>query len=144
MKFDFSRILYMYIYTYVVFLECHDDVVKIIKLCAQYGLVCIPFGGGTSVSGASSCPANERRIIISLDTSQMNSILWIDRENLIACCEAGIIGQDLEKQLRLHGLTSGHEPDSYEFSRYAIFYYNEKNFYLSSFFHFYVKNKSKF
>lgn len=58
----------------------------------------------------------------------MNSILWIDRENLIACCEAGIIGQDLEKQLLLHGLTSGHEPDSYEFSRYAIFYYNEKNF----------------
>lgn len=127
-----------------VFLECHDDVVKIIKLCAQYGLVCIPFGGGTSVSGASSCPANERRTIISLDTSQMNSILWIDRENLIACCEAGIIGQDLEKQLRLHGLTSGHEPDSYEFSRYAIFYYNEKKFYFSFFFHFYVKNKSKF
>lgn len=118
---------YIYIYTFA-FLECHDDVVKIIKLCAQYGLVCIPFGGGTSVSGASSCPANERRTIISLDTSQMNSILWIDRENLIACCEAGIIGQDLEKQLRLHGLTSGHEPDSYEFSRYAIFYYNEKNF----------------
>lgn len=100
----------------VLWPKCHDDVVKIIKLCAQYGLVCIPFGGGTSVSGASSCPANERRTIISLDTSQMNSILWIDRENLIACCEAGIIGQDLEKQLRLHGLTSGHEPDSYEFS----------------------------
>lgn len=134
-----------YIYVYIfAFLECHDDVVKIIKLCAQYGLVCIPFGGGTSVSGASSCPANERRTIISLDTSQMNSILWIDRENLIACCEAGIIGQDLEKQLRLHGLTSGHEPDSYEFSRYAIFYYNEKKIYFSFFFHFYVKNKSKF
>ncbi|XP_017791004.1 PREDICTED: alkyldihydroxyacetonephosphate synthase [Habropoda laboriosa] len=96
--------------------RCHEDVVKIIKLCARYGSVCIPFGGGTSVSGAAACPTNERRTIILLDTSQMNRILWIDRENLIACCESGIIGQDLEKQLRLQGLTSGHEPDSYEFS----------------------------
>ncbi|KAK9309265.1 hypothetical protein QLX08_001015 [Tetragonisca angustula] len=100
----------------VLWPKCHEDVVKIIKLCARYGSVCIPFGGGTSVSGAASCPKNERRTIILLDTSQMNRILWIDRENLIACCEAGIIGQDLEKQLRLQGLTSGHEPDSYEFS----------------------------
>ncbi|XP_076623716.1 alkyldihydroxyacetonephosphate synthase [Colletes latitarsis] len=100
----------------VLWPRCHEDVVKIIKLCARYGSVCIPFGGGTSVSGASSCPVNERRTIILLDTSQMNRILWIDRENLIACCESGIIGQDLEKQLRLQGLTSGHEPDSYEFS----------------------------
>ncbi|XP_050480477.1 alkyldihydroxyacetonephosphate synthase isoform X1 [Bombus huntii] len=100
----------------VLWPKCHKDVVKIIKLCARYGSVCIPFGGGTSVSGAASCPTNERRTIILLDTSQMNRILWIDRENLVACCEAGIIGQDLEKQLRLQGLTSGHEPDSYEFS----------------------------
>ncbi|XP_053971193.1 alkyldihydroxyacetonephosphate synthase isoform X1 [Hylaeus volcanicus] len=100
----------------VLWPKSHEDVVKIIKLCARYGSVCIPFGGGTSVSCACSCPANERRTIILLDTSQMNRILWIDRENLIACCESGIIGQDLEKQLRLQGLTSGHEPDSYEFS----------------------------
>ncbi|CAK9804017.1 Alkyldihydroxyacetonephosphate synthase [Anthophora plagiata] len=100
----------------VLWPKCHEDVVKIIKLCARYGSVCIPFGGGTSVSGAAACPINERRTIILLDTSQMNRILWIDRENLIACCESGIIGQDLEKQLRLQGLTSGHEPDSYEFS----------------------------
>ena len=100
----------------VLWPKCHEDVVRIIKVCARYGTVCIPFGGGTSVSGAASCPTNERRTIALLDTSQMNRILWIDRENLMACCESGIIGQDLEKQLRLQGLTSGHEPDSYEFS----------------------------
>ncbi|XP_017885785.1 alkyldihydroxyacetonephosphate synthase [Ceratina calcarata] len=100
----------------VLWPRCHEDVVKVIKLCARFGAACIPFGGGTSVSGAALCPANEHRTIISLDTSQMNKILWIDRENLIAYCEAGIIGQDLEKQLRIRGFTSGHEPDSYEFS----------------------------
>ena len=87
------------------------------KICWDYDAACIPFGGGTSVSGAASCPKNEHRTIISLDTSQMNRILWIDRENLLVCCEAGIIGQDLERELRLKGFTSGHEPDSYEFSR---------------------------
>lgn len=103
----------------LTFAACHDDVVKIVNTCAQYGAVCIPFGGGTSVSGAIYCSANERRTIISLDTSQMNRILWIDRDNLLMCCESGIIGQDLERNLRLQGFTSGHEPDSYEFSRYT-------------------------
>ncbi|KAG7202452.1 hypothetical protein KM043_018751 [Ampulex compressa] len=100
----------------VLWPKSHDDVIKIVKMCSKYGAVCIPFGGGTSVSGATCCPENEPRTILSLDTSQMNRILWLDRENLMACCEAGIIGQDLEQQLRLRGFTSGHEPDSYEFS----------------------------
>lgn len=45
-----------------------------------------------------------------------NRILWIDDENLVVCCESGIIGQDLERELQKLGYTSGHEPDSYEFS----------------------------
>lgn len=109
---------YFSLYIISFFLECHEDVVKIVKICAEYQAVCIPFGGGTSVSGAAWCPTTERRTIISLDTTQMNKILWIDKENLIACAQAGIIGQDLERTLRQQGLTSGHEPDSYEFSRY--------------------------
>ncbi|XP_012231162.1 alkylglycerone-phosphate synthase isoform X2 [Linepithema humile] len=100
----------------VLWPKSHDDVVKIVNICTRYGAVCIPFGGGTSVSRAAGCPSNERRTIISLDTSQMNRILWIDRDNLLVCCESGIIGQDLERLLRLEGFTCGHEPDSYEFS----------------------------
>ncbi|KYN14983.1 Alkyldihydroxyacetonephosphate synthase [Trachymyrmex cornetzi] len=100
----------------VLWPKCHEDVVKIVNMCACYGVVCIPFGGGTSVSRAACCPPDERRTIISLDTSQMNRILWIDRDNLLICCESGIIGQDLERLLRTEGFTCGHEPDSYEFS----------------------------
>lgn len=92
-----------------------------VRACLEHGVAVIPFGGGTSVSGAANCPENERRTIACLDTTQMNRILWIDRDNLLACCEAGIIGQDLERELRLRGLTSGHEPDSYEFSRFVYF-----------------------
>lgn len=43
----------------------------IVELVNQHSVVLIPFGGGTSVSGAVSCPANEKRCIVSVDTSQM-------------------------------------------------------------------------
>lgn len=49
-----------------------------------------------------------------------NRILWVDEKNLTARIEAGIIGQDLEKQLQARGYTAGHEPDSYEFSRSVV------------------------
>ena len=94
----------------------HNDVVKIVNLCCKHNVVLIPFGGGTSVSCAVECPAEERRMIVSLDTSQMNKILWIDEKNLTACCESGIIGQDLERRLSEKGFCTGHEPDSMEFS----------------------------
>lgn len=100
----------------VVWPTCHDDVVRIVTFAADRNIAVIPFGGGTAVSGAVECPARETRTIISLDTSQMNKILWLDKENLVACCESGIIGQDLERELGKLGYTTGHEPDSYEFS----------------------------
>ncbi|XP_065322931.1 alkyldihydroxyacetonephosphate synthase, peroxisomal-like isoform X2 [Gordionus sp. m RMFG-2023] len=78
--------------------------------------IIIPFGGGTSVTEALICPENDERIIISLDTSQMAKILWINEYNLTARVQAGIIGQELNFQLEKRGFCFGHEPDSYEFS----------------------------
>ncbi|CAG2106942.1 unnamed protein product [Medioppia subpectinata] len=100
----------------VVWPKAHEEVVTIVKLATDHNVVVIPFGGGTSVSGALECPENENRMIISLDTSQMNRVLWVDHQNLTAHIECGIFGQDLERELAKHGLCTGHEPDSYEFS----------------------------
>uniref|UniRef100_A0A672G656 Alkylglycerone-phosphate synthase n=1 Tax=Salarias fasciatus TaxID=181472 RepID=A0A672G656_SALFA len=77
---------------------------------------CFSLSGGTSVSSALECPREETRSIVSLDTSQMNRILWIDEKNLTAHVEAGIVGQDLERLLNESGYCTGHEPDSMEFS----------------------------
>ncbi|KAG5671444.1 hypothetical protein PVAND_001640 [Polypedilum vanderplanki] len=96
--------------------KCHDDVVKIVKLADENNVMLIPFGGGTSVSGSITCPQDEERSIVVMDTSQMNRLLWLDKENLVACFESGIVGQDLERILQDEGLTMGHEPDSIEFS----------------------------
>ncbi|OCT63629.1 hypothetical protein XELAEV_18044727mg [Xenopus laevis] len=100
----------------VVWPSCHEDVVKIVDLACKHNVCLIPFGGGTSVSYALECPEDEKRTIASLDTSQMSRILWIDEKNLTAHIEAGITGQDLERQLGESGYCTGHEPDSMEFS----------------------------
>jgi len=55
-------------------------------------------------------------MIVSVDTTRMNSILWVDKENNTAAAGAGIMGQDLERGLMKYGLCTGHEPDSSEFS----------------------------
>ena len=94
----------------------HGDVVKIVQLAYDNNVVLIVYGGGTSVSGAIHCPQEEERSIAVLDTSQMNKLLWLNKENLTACFEAGVVGQDLERVLNENDLTLGHEPDSIELS----------------------------
>mmetsp|Transcript_29670 Transcript_29670/g.69758 ORF Transcript_29670/g.69758 Transcript_29670/m.69758 type:complete len:216 (+) Transcript_29670:249-896(+) len=71
----------------------HKHVEEIIQLAVQCNVCVIPFGGGTSVSGALECPTGERRMILSLDMHEMNSIKWIDLKNMVVCAEAGIVGQ---------------------------------------------------
>ncbi|GFR65433.1 alkylglycerone-phosphate synthase, partial [Elysia marginata] len=83
----------------VVWPVCHDEVVKIVQLACKHNVVVIPFGGGTSVSNALECPMEEKRMIVSLDTSQMNRILWVDEKNMTMRAECGIIGQDLERKV---------------------------------------------
>ena len=55
-------------------------------------------------------------MICSVDMAFMNRIKWVDKKNMLACIEAGIKGQDLERKLRKYGVMTGHVPDSLEFS----------------------------
>lgn len=64
-----------------------------------YGHSWTPFSGGTSVSSALTCPIHERRTVVSMDLCKMNRLLWIDRNNMLARAEAGVIGIDLEQQV---------------------------------------------
>lgn len=100
----------------VFFCETEDDAVKLIALAQAHNVCLVPYGGGTSVSCALKLPANETRMIVSVDMRRMNKIEWIDRENFRACVQAGITGMELEAQLEQLGFTSGHEPDSMELS----------------------------
>lgn len=100
----------------VVYPGSHAHVEQIVAAANKHNVVIIPYGGGTSVSQALLCPKEEKRMIVSLDMHAINKIRWINRKNYTACIEAGIVGKDLEQQLRGTGLVLGHEPDSMEFS----------------------------
>ncbi|MES1916673.1 MAG: hypothetical protein MHM6MM_008470, partial [Cercozoa sp. M6MM] len=100
----------------VVWPRSHDDVERLVQAAHEFDVVLVPYGGGTSVTHAIECPRGETRMIVSLDMHAMNRVLWVSRQNLTACIEAGAVGKDIERKLRAMGLTMGHEPDSSELS----------------------------
>lgn len=108
---QFKRVVDM-----VVWPGSHEDVEVIVQAAVKHNVVLIPFGGGTTVTQSLMCPEGETRMIVSVDMHYMNRVKWINRRNMLACVEAGMVGKDLEESLRKYGLVVGHEPDSAEFS----------------------------
>ena len=98
----------------VLYPSGEEDVRAVVRLADEHDVCLIPYGGGTNVSAALTCPSGEERVIASVDMRRMVRILWMDEENLQACVEAGISGKQLERVLAAKGYTSGHDPDSVE------------------------------
>lgn len=79
----------------------------------------IPFGGGTSVVGGVEprLPHDSGLTgVVSLDLKQMDRVLEVDPVSLAARIEGGATGPGLESQLKEHGLTLRHYPQSFELS----------------------------
>ncbi|KAL7075808.1 hypothetical protein ACQ4LE_005138 [Meloidogyne hapla] len=100
----------------VIWPRNEKQILKIIEGAKRFEVLLIPIGGGTCVSQALLCPEDSQKLICSVDMGMMASILKLDSKNMTATVQAGILGQDLEKQLNEKGFTCGHEPDSLEFS----------------------------
>ena len=100
----------------VVYPESEEQVTKLVEAAKRYDATLVPYGGGTNVTDALRCFPTERRSIVSVDMRRMNRILWIDRQNMLACIQAGAVGRVIMSELRKYGVTMGHEPDSVEFS----------------------------
>ncbi len=116
---ELNKVLYGSLERYadlVFYPQSHDDCVKLVQLAVSHNVCLVPYGGGTSVSCALQLPAEENRMIVSVDMRRMNKIEWVDHENFRASVEAGITGKQLEEELDRLGYTSGHEPDSVELS----------------------------
>ncbi len=79
------------------------------------GAAVIPFGGGTSVVGGVEGRLGERPFV-SLDLRRLDRVLEVDAESMAARIQAGATGPRLEDQLREHGLTLRHFPQSFEYS----------------------------
>jgi alkyldihydroxyacetonephosphate synthase len=87
---------------------------QVLSWCEQAGAAAIPFGGGTSVVGGVEPPAG--RPSVTIDLKAMERVLEVDAESRAALIQAGATGPRLEQQLREHGLTLRHFPQSFEYS----------------------------
>ncbi len=93
------------------------DVVALLDWCTEIKAAAIPFGGGSSVVGGVEPPANDTyRGAVSIDLRHLNKVLEIDKTSRAARIQAGVYGPALEDQLRPHGYTLRHYPQSFEFS----------------------------
>lgn len=101
----------------VAFPRTEADVVAVLDWCSQVNAFAIPFGGGSSVTGGVEPPSDgSQRASVSIDLRHLNKVLEIDKASRAARIQAGVYGPALEDQLRPHGYTLRHYPQSFEVS----------------------------
>ncbi|HUJ68959.1 MAG TPA: FAD-binding oxidoreductase, partial [Syntrophorhabdales bacterium] len=93
----------------VVFPTSTGEIAQIMKIANAEKVPVTPRGGGTNVSGG-SVPIQGG---IVLCTARMNRILKIDKENLSATVEPGVVLLDLNNRLAKEGLFFPPDPQSF-------------------------------
>lgn len=99
----------------VAFPKDESEIEAVLSWAEAEGAAVIPFGGGTSVVGGVE-PRLAERPVVSLDLRRLDRVLEVDATSLAARIQAGAAGPGLEDQLREHGLTLRHFPQSFEYS----------------------------
>lgn len=92
-----------------------SEVAAVLDWCGDKGYAAIPYGGGSSVTDGFTCPEDYSGAVI-IDLGNMNQVLEVDPVSRCALIQAGTLGPSLEDQLKPHGLTLRHIPQSWEFS----------------------------
>ena len=94
-----------------------EDVVAVLDYCTDAGAAVIPFGGGTSVvAGVEPRMREEYPAVVTIDLRRMDRVLEVDADLARGQDPGGRHGPRLEDQLREHGLTLRHFPQSFEYS----------------------------
>ncbi|RBY87555.1 FAD-binding oxidoreductase [Blastococcus sp. TF02A-26] len=92
------------------------ETAALLALCAERGVVVVPFGGGTSVVGGLSGIDPDDRPAVALDLRRMASVRELDVPSSLVTVGPGMRGPALEEALGAEGLTLGHLPQSWEFA----------------------------
>ena len=94
-----------------------DELTAVLDWCADKRVAAIPFGGGTSVVGGVEPRVDgDYAGAMTIDLRAMNRLVEVDRDSRAALIEAGATGPVLEEQLREHGYTLRHFPQSFEYA----------------------------
>jgi alkyldihydroxyacetonephosphate synthase len=95
----------------VAFPSTEAEVAAVLDWCASAGLAAVPYGGGSSVVGGVECAG-----AVSIDLGRLDRVLEVDTVSRAARIQAGVLGPALEDQLRPHGYSLRHFPQSFEVS----------------------------
>lgn len=94
-----------------------SDIRALLDWCGETQTAVIPFGGGSSaVMGVNPDIGDEFQGVVSVDMSDMNQVLEVDKESRSARVQAGVFGPHLDTQLKQHGLSMRFFMQAYNFS----------------------------
>jgi alkyldihydroxyacetonephosphate synthase len=99
----------------VAFPKDESEIEAVLSWSEAEGAAVVPFGGGTSVVGGVEARVGDRPVVC-MDLRRLDRVLDVDAESLAARIQAGATGPGLEGQLKEHGLTLRHFPQSFEYS----------------------------
>ena len=88
-----------------------DEVAAIMRLASEHHVSVVPRGAGSGLSGGSAGVAGA----LTMALTRMAAILEIDRDNLVAVVQPGVINADLKAAASAEGLFYAPDPASYEF-----------------------------
>jgi alkyldihydroxyacetonephosphate synthase len=102
----------------VAYPRSEAEVAAVIDWAGGAEAALIPFGGGSSVVGGVEPRIDRGRYkgAVTLDLRHLDRVLEVDRAARAARIEAGVFGPALEAQLKPHGLSLRHFPQSFEYS----------------------------
>src|SRR5438270_4535742 len=92
------------------------EIVAVLDWAGGADATVTPFGGGSSVCGGVEPRRNGHKGAITIDLREMGKVKEVDKASRAALIEGGTYGPALEAQLKPHGLTLRHYPQSFEYS----------------------------
>ncbi|TDE34465.1 FAD-binding oxidoreductase [Actinomadura sp. 6K520] len=110
----------------VVLPGSHDEVLAVLRSCAERRIAVVPFGGGTSVVGGLA-PSLDGTVggrgdgagagaFIALDLRRMDAVVSVDETARTAVLQPGLRAPAAEARLGERGYTLGHFPQSFEWA----------------------------
>ena len=93
----------------IVHVASTAEVAAVLTFAAEHGVNIVPRTGGTATEGGLESGTD---LSIVVDGSKLDAIVKVDPYNMQATVQAGVPLQRLEDEVRTHGLTTGHSPQS--------------------------------